>query len=96
MSEVRHVRWHDGVFVNNAAEREATQMSRKSCHAGLDDRCRDSDGTIRQKNGNTRVHTLRDIYGPTFASGARGDMKLETLLHRSGANSLTDYRKKRG
>jgi len=60
---------------------------------GLDGRSRDDDGEIRRKNGNTRVDTLRDIYGDDFAAGARGDMKLSTLLKRSGADSLSQYRK---
>jgi hypothetical protein len=60
----------------------------KSCSPGLDDRCRDENGQIRHKNGNTRVDTLRDTYGPNFAPGVRGDMKLENLLDRSGAESL--------
>jgi hypothetical protein len=61
---------------------------------GLDGRHRDSDGEIRRKNGNTRVDSLRDIYGDNFAKDARGDMKLETLLERTRANSLSDYLKK--
>jgi hypothetical protein len=68
-------------------------MSRRSCHTGLDDRYRDQNGEIRHKNGSTRVDTLRETYGPAFASGVRGDMKLETLLDRTMANSLTDYLK---
>lgn len=63
---------------------------------GLDGRQRDEDGRIRAKNGATRVDTLRDIYGEDFASGVRGDMKLDTLLDRSGCGSLSDYRKKQG
>jgi hypothetical protein len=69
-------------------------MSSRGCHTGLDDRCRDKDGTIRQKNGATRIESLRETYGGNFASGYRSDMKLDTLLDRSGANSLTEYRKK--
>jgi hypothetical protein len=68
-------------------------MSRK-CHPGLDDRCRDSDGEIRRKNGATRVGTLRETYGDTFAAGVRRDMKLDTLLERTGARSLTALVKK--
>jgi hypothetical protein len=30
---------------------------------GLDDRYRDNDGQTRAKNGNTRIDTLREIYG---------------------------------
>ena len=36
---------------------------------GLDDRHRDKDGQTREKNGNTRIDTLRQIYGDDFASG---------------------------
>jgi hypothetical protein len=60
----------------------------KHCSPGLDDRCRDENGQIRQKNGNTLVDTLRHTYGPNFAPGVRGDMKLENLLERAGAESL--------
>jgi hypothetical protein len=61
---------------------------------GLDGRHRDADGEIRHKNGNTRVDTLREIYGDNFAKDYRGDMKLETLLERTSSNSLRDYLKK--
>jgi hypothetical protein len=61
---------------------------------GLDGRHRDANGEIRHKNGNTRVDTLRQTYGNNFAEGYRGDMKLENLLDRSLANSLSDYLKK--
>jgi hypothetical protein len=67
----------------------------KTCHTGLDDRCRDRDGTIRRKNGTTRVDTLREIYGPNFAPDVRGDMKLDTLLDREQADSLSEYLKRR-
>jgi hypothetical protein len=66
-------------------------MSKKDCRPGLDDRCRDEDGRIRQKNGATRVGTLRNIYGDDFAAWARRDMKLDTLLDRTGASSLSDF-----
>lgn len=59
---------------------------------GLDNRHRDSDGTIDRKHGNTRVATLRGIYGDGFAPGYRADMKLETLLARTGSQSLSQYR----
>ncbi len=68
-------------------------MSKKSCHTGLDHRCRDLSGEIRHKNGNTRVDTLRKTYGDHFASDFRGDMKLDTLLDRTGASSLSEYLK---
>jgi hypothetical protein len=60
---------------------------------GLDERHRDRDGRISQKHGNTRVSTLRDTYGDDFAKGFRSDMRLSTLLERTGAPSLTQYLK---
>jgi hypothetical protein len=73
---------------------ETLTMS-KLCDRGLDDRCRDQDGEIRHKNGNTRIDTLRDTYGPSFAPGVRGDAKLSTVLQRTGARSLSELVKKR-
>jgi hypothetical protein len=35
---------------------------------GLDNRCRDNNGEIRNKNGATRVGTLRQTYGDKFAA----------------------------
>jgi hypothetical protein len=69
-------------------------MSRKSCPTGLDQRCRDANGEIRHKNGNTRIETLRETYGKDFADRFRGDMKLGTLLERTGASSLSEYLKR--
>ncbi len=62
--------------------------------SGLDGRCRDKDGEIRQKNGATRIETLRETYGENFAQGFRSDMKLDTLLDRTGASSLSQLLKK--
>jgi hypothetical protein len=60
-------------------------MSKKEqCNVGLDDRCRDLDGEIRQKRGDTLVKTLRQTYGPDFAPGVRSDMRLDTLRERTG------------
>ena len=56
----------------------------KNCDIGLDDRCRDFDGEIRQKRGDTLVGTLRKTYGPDFAPGVRSDMRLDTLRERRG------------
>ena len=67
----------------------------KDCRPGLDKRCRDNNGEIRHKNGATRVGTLRETYGDDFASGVRSDMKLDTLLDRTGSRSLSDFLKKR-
>ena len=58
---------------------------------GLDGRHRDQDGTIRKKNGTTQVGTLRETYGDGFAPGTRSDMKLDTLLDRTSADSLSEY-----
>jgi hypothetical protein len=61
---------------------------------GLDHRHRDNNGQTREKDGNTRIDTLRDTYGPDFAVGIRGDAHLTTLLDRTGANSLSEYLKR--
>jgi hypothetical protein len=65
----------------------------KRCDVGLDQRCRDLDGEIRQKRGDTLVGTLRKIYGPEFAPGVRGDTRLETLRKRAGGESLSKFLK---
>lgn len=65
-------------------------MTRKVPQPGLDGRYRDADGRISQKHGNTRVATLRQIYGDDFASQVRSDMYLSTLLDRTGATSLSE------
>jgi hypothetical protein len=65
------------------------------CRQGLDDRCRDQDGRIRQKNGNTRLDSLREIDGDDFGQGYRGDMHLRTLLDKTGAPSLSRYLRRR-
>ena len=62
-----------------------------NCNEGLDDRCRDEDGTIRRKRGDTLIGTLREEYGEDFAPGCRSDMRLDTLLEETGASSLSDY-----
>ncbi len=73
-------------------------MNRRYCDTGLDDRCRDLDGTIRRKRGDTLVRTLREEYGPDFAADVRADTRLDTLLDRTGAGSLSelvhDYRQR--
>lgn len=58
----------------------------KHCPEGLDERCRDQDGEIRQKRGDTLVGTLRKTYGPDFAPGGRSDMRLDTLRERTGSS----------
>jgi hypothetical protein len=61
----------------------------KQCDVGLDQRCRDNDGEIRQKRGDALVGTLRKTYGPDFAPGVRSDARLDTLRKRAGGESLT-------
>ncbi len=61
----------------------------KDCNEGLDGRCRDLDGEIRQKRGDTLVGTLRKTYGPNFAPGVRSDARLDTLRKRAGGESLS-------
>jgi hypothetical protein len=63
-----------------------TEMSKDRCDAGLDDRCRDMDGEIRRKRGDTLVGTLRKTYGSDFAPGVRSDMRLDTLRDRTGSS----------
>lgn len=69
-------------------------MANDHCDTGLDDRCRDSDGEIRQKRGDTLLRTLRDIYGDDFAEGYRSDMKLENLLKSERVTSLSELLKR--
>lgn len=58
---------------------------------GLDQRCRDEDGTIRRKRSDTHVATLRREYGDDFAAGIRSDATLGTVLDRAGVASLSEY-----
>jgi hypothetical protein len=67
----------------------------KQCNDGLDNRCRDLGGEIRQKRGDTLVGTLREIYGPDFAPGVRSDMRLDTLRQRDGGKSLSKIIKRK-
>ena len=70
-------------------------MSSGQKQPGLDGRHRDESGRISQKHGNTRVGTLRDTYGDSFAPPVRSDMKLKTLLKQTGAASLSQLLKRR-
>jgi hypothetical protein len=65
-----------------------------SNRTGLDGRHRDENGEIRQKNGNTRIETLRKTYGEDFASGHRSDMKLENLLKEENVGTLSELLRK--
>ncbi|MFL9908864.1 hypothetical protein [Paraburkholderia sp. RL17-337-BIB-A] len=62
---------------------------------GLDGRQRDANGEIRHKRGDTLVRTLRKEYGEDFAKGVRSDARLDTVLERTGATSLSDLLKKK-
>ena len=62
---------------------------------GLDGRQRDVDGEIRRNRGDTKVATLRTQYGDNFAAGVRSDARLDTVLKRTGANSLNEFLKKK-
>jgi hypothetical protein len=84
--------WQD--LAQQAAVPDSRGGSEMASQHGLDGRTRDENGRIRAKNGATRVDTLRDLYGDDFAAGSRGDMKLDTLLDRSGCDSLSAYRKR--
>lgn len=66
-----------------------------NCDEGLDNRCRDEDGTIRRKRGDTLIGTLRQEYGEDFAAGWRSDTRLDTLLDECGVDSLSEYLRRR-
>jgi len=66
----------------------------RSCDVGLYSRCQDSNGEIHRKRGDTQIASLRDTYGEDFAAGYRSDMKLETLLERERAVSLSELLKR--
>lgn len=65
------------------------------CDHALDDRCRDKDGTIREKRSDTLVGTLRQTYGDEFASGFRRDATLGTVRERTGKSLSQLVRGKR-
>jgi hypothetical protein len=67
----------------------------KSCTTGLDNRCRDEDGSIRRKRGDTLIGSLRREYGEDFAPGTRSDKRLDSLLEEAGVNSLSEYLRRR-
>jgi hypothetical protein len=77
-------------------ERTRERQGRKDKRPGLDNRQRDSNGQVREKRGDTRIDTLRQTYGDSFAPGIRGDAHLKTLLDRTGSDSLSDYLKTSG
>jgi len=70
-------------------------MNTKHYPKGLVNRQRDANGEIRRKRGDTLVGTLRETYGDDFAKGIRSDAKLETVLERENADSLSQLVKKK-
>jgi hypothetical protein len=56
---------------------------------GLDHRHRRKDGEISRKHGNTKIRTLRKIYGAEFAEGHPDEETLATLLHELDEPSLS-------
>jgi hypothetical protein len=57
------------------------------------ERSRNESGELRQKRGDTHVGTIEEHYGRDF--NARSDMRLDTLLRREGADSLSHLLKKK-
>lgn len=51
-------------------------------------RSRNETGELRQKRGDTHVGSIEQRYGREF--NARSDMRLDTLLKRENAESLSD------
>ncbi len=56
---------------------------------GLDGRHRDKNGQISRKHGNTLVGTLRKIYEPGFAGNFNDSDKVNNVLHKLDAASLS-------
>ncbi len=51
-------------------------------------RSRNEDGELREKRGDTHVGTIEKKYNRDL--GVRSDMHLDTLLERTGVDSLND------
>jgi hypothetical protein len=69
-------------------------MASKHFSTGLDHRQRDKDGEIRHKRGDTQVKTLRKEYGDHFLPEFRSTTRLDTVLKKTGAESLHQLLKK--
>jgi hypothetical protein len=74
-------------------KRDKNSQGRKDRQSSLEDRARDSNGQFCERSSDTRIDSLRRVYGDSFAPGIRGDAHLKTLLDRTGSNSLSDYLK---
>src|SRR5580693_5035940 len=83
------------VLSSDKPTERAGGVKMKNGNDGLDGRCRDLDGEIRHKRGDTLVGTLRKTFGPDFAPGVRSDTRLDTLRKRAGGESLSKLPKKK-
>jgi hypothetical protein len=68
-------------------------MESTMSNAGLDNRHRNHDGEISHKHGNTTVHTLRKIYGQSFAAGHPETKTLSEVLLQLNETSLSQLRR---
>jgi len=66
----------------------------KHFQKGLDCRMRDRNGEIHKKRSDTKIKTLREMYGEDFAKGYRSDTKLGTVLKKENAQTLDQLLKK--
>ncbi|CAM3148069.1 Uncharacterised protein [Legionella steigerwaltii] len=60
---------------------------------GLDNRSRDKGGTIRKKRNDTKIKTLRNLYGKNFAPSYDSDETLKILLEKEHKKSLSEFLK---
>jgi hypothetical protein len=68
-------------------------MGSKDAPGMRGERSRNETGELRQKRGDTHVGTIEQQYGRDF--NARSDMRLDTLLERERAESLSDLLKRK-
>jgi hypothetical protein len=57
---------------------------------GLEGRRRDVSGEISRKHGNTRISTLREVFGPGFAKGMQGQATLAEVLRAVGIEAISE------
>lgn len=60
---------------------------------GLDNRSRDKSGVIRKKRSDTKIKTLRNLYGKNFAPNYDSDETLKILLEKEHKKSLSAFLK---
>ncbi len=58
-------------------------------HHGFDGQNRSAPGRITAKHGQTRIGTLRQIFGRGFAETAPDSAKLKDVLHKLNMSSLS-------